>query len=62
MAFMSLVVDRTTRSQLRQSSALKMSGNVVLETSMGELTLELYWDHAPRTCNNFFELAKRGCA
>ncbi|KZV88290.1 hypothetical protein EXIGLDRAFT_772832 [Exidia glandulosa HHB12029] len=37
-----------------------MSGNVTLETSMGEITLELYWDHAPRTCQNFFELARRG--
>ncbi|KAH7107586.1 cyclophilin-like protein [Auriculariales sp. MPI-PUGE-AT-0066] len=37
-----------------------MSRNVVLETSMGEITLELYADHAPRTCNNFLELAKRG--
>ncbi|KDQ16841.1 hypothetical protein BOTBODRAFT_43379 [Botryobasidium botryosum FD-172 SS1] len=33
---------------------------VVLETSMGEITLELYWDHAPKTCKNFSELAKRG--
>eukprot|EP01052_Picozoa_sp_SAG31_P023029 SAG31_NODE_1865_length_7034_cov_1.932805_5_plen_125_part_00 len=23
---------------------------VVLETSMGQVTLELYWQHAPRTC------------
>ena len=34
--------------------------NVILKTSMGEITLELYWDHAPRTCNNFKELAKKG--
>jgi len=33
---------------------------VVLETSMGEITLELYRDHAPKTCKNFSELAKRG--
>jgi peptidyl-prolyl cis-trans isomerase-like 1 len=40
-----------------------MSGekpNVVLKTSMGEITLELYWVHAPKTCKNFLELAKRG--
>lgn len=35
-------------------------GNIVLRTSMGEITLELYWDHAPRTCKNFFELSKKG--
>ncbi|KDQ61197.1 hypothetical protein JAAARDRAFT_32194 [Jaapia argillacea MUCL 33604] len=33
---------------------------VVLETSLGDIQLELYWDHAPRTCKNFAELAKRG--
>ncbi|KAG8698778.1 heme binding [Ceratobasidium sp. 394] len=36
-----------------------MSG-VVLETNMGEISLELYWDHAPKTCENFSTLAKRG--
>lgn len=34
--------------------------NVVLNTSMGDIKLELYWDHAPKTCNNFKELAKKG--
>jgi len=34
--------------------------NVILETNMGEIALELYWDHAPKTCKNFSELAKRG--
>ncbi|KAG9295035.1 hypothetical protein G9A89_017829 [Geosiphon pyriformis] len=33
---------------------------VVLGTSMGEITLELYWNHARKTCENFFQLAKRG--
>ncbi|KAH9451430.1 hypothetical protein MJO28_009061 [Puccinia striiformis f. sp. tritici] len=33
---------------------------VILETSMGVIQLELYWDHAPRTCHNFSELANRG--
>lgn len=33
---------------------------VVLETTMGVMELELYWDHAPKTCKNFSELAKRG--
>ncbi|GAA5807418.1 Peptidyl-prolyl cis-trans isomerase H [Mucor flavus] len=34
--------------------------NVILDTSMGSIHIELYWDHAPRTCKNFLELAKRG--
>ncbi|KAG1782369.1 cyclophilin-like domain-containing protein [Suillus placidus] len=34
--------------------------SVVLETSLGDVQLELYWNHAPRTCQNFAELAKRG--
>ncbi|KAL9941112.1 hypothetical protein V8E36_000600, partial [Tilletia maclaganii] len=35
-------------------------GSVILQTSMGAITLELYWKHAPRTCANFYQLAKRG--
>ncbi|KAE8226939.1 hypothetical protein CF319_g513 [Tilletia indica] len=35
-------------------------GSVILQTSMGAITLELYWKHAPRTCTNFYQLAKRG--
>lgn len=27
---------------------------------MGSLVLELYWKHAPKTCKNFAELARRG--
>jgi peptidyl-prolyl cis-trans isomerase-like 1 len=27
---------------------------------MGKLVVELYWDHAPNTCRNFAELARRG--
>ncbi|EGN95681.1 hypothetical protein SERLA73DRAFT_60504 [Serpula lacrymans var. lacrymans S7.3] len=34
--------------------------SVVLETSLGDIQLELYWNHAPRTCKNFSELASRG--
>ncbi|KAG8987910.1 heme binding [Tulasnella sp. JGI-2019a] len=34
--------------------------SVILETNMGEVKLELYWDHAPKACKNFEELAKRG--
>ncbi|CAD6896769.1 unnamed protein product [Tilletia controversa] len=35
-------------------------GSVILQTSMGAITVELYWRHAPRTCANFYQLAKRG--
>ncbi|KAI9469875.1 MAG: peptidyl-prolyl cis-trans isomerase-like 1 [Benjaminiella poitrasii] len=34
--------------------------SVILDTSMGSIQIELYWDHAPKTCKNFYELAKRG--
>jgi len=34
--------------------------SVVLETSMGDIQIELYHLHAPKTCKNFAELAKRG--
>ena len=27
---------------------------------MGEIAIELYWKHAPNTCRNFAELARRG--
>ena len=33
---------------------------VVLETSVGKLVVELYWKHAPKTCQNFASLAARG--
>ncbi|KAJ1494569.1 peptidyl-prolyl cis-trans isomerase-like 1-like protein [Baffinella frigidus] len=33
---------------------------VVLETSMGKVVIELYWKHAPKTCQNFASLAARG--
>ncbi|THU81509.1 hypothetical protein K435DRAFT_472310 [Dendrothele bispora CBS 962.96] len=36
------------------------SESVVLETSLGDIQLELYWDHAPKTCKNFAELSRRG--
>lgn len=37
-----------------------MSMMVTVETTMGPFTVELYADHAPKTCANFFELCKRG--
>ena len=33
---------------------------VIIDTSMGKITVELYWDHAPKTCQNFASLAARG--
>ncbi|PNW75033.1 hypothetical protein CHLRE_12g499400v5 [Chlamydomonas reinhardtii] len=33
---------------------------VQIDTSMGSFTVELYYKHAPRTCKNFEELAKKG--
>lgn len=27
---------------------------------MGDITIELYWKHAPNTCRNFAELVRRG--
>eukprot|EP00958_Prasinococcus_capsulatus_P015366 scaffold1634_cov353-Prasinococcus_capsulatus_cf.AAC.7 len=45
------------RPLLRASS---MAQQVNLETSMGSITVELYTSHAPRTCKNFAELARRG--
>ncbi|ODM91103.1 Peptidyl-prolyl cis-trans isomerase-like 1 [Orchesella cincta] len=33
---------------------------VQFHTTMGDITIELYWDHAPKTCRNFAELARRG--
>ena len=32
----------------------------LLRFSMGTVTLELYWKHAPNTCRNFAELTRRG--
>ena len=34
-----------------------LNPNVLLRTSMGVITLELYWRHAPLTCHNFYQLA-----
>ncbi|CAM1502278.1 Fc.00g042620.m01.CDS01 [Cosmosporella sp. VM-42] len=37
-----------------------MTTNIVLETSMGPITVELYTTHAPKTCENFTTLVRRG--
>lgn len=52
---------------LRFSSRWEMVANgdggppeVTLETSMGPFTVEMYYHHAPRTCENFIRLARKG--
>lgn len=44
------VLERSTRYARAIIGASTMATNqsVVLETSMGDIQLELYWDHAPR--------------
>ncbi|EEP79657.1 peptidyl-prolyl cis-trans isomerase ppi1 [Uncinocarpus reesii 1704] len=37
-----------------------MATDVVIDTTMGSITVELYNDHAPKTCKNFSTLAQRG--
>jgi peptidyl-prolyl cis-trans isomerase-like 1 len=37
-----------------------MATDVALETSVGKIIVELYNDHAPKTCKNFATLAQRG--
>ncbi|KAM7201889.1 peptidyl-prolyl cis-trans isomerase cyclophilin-type [Naviculisporaceae sp. PSN 640] len=37
-----------------------MATDVSLETSMGTIVVELYNQHAPKTCKNFATLAQRG--
>ena len=34
--------------------------SVFFSTNCGEIEIELYWNHAPQTCRNFSELARRG--
>ena len=33
--------------------------HVTVSTSMGDITIELYWKHAPKTCKNFAELSRK---
>jgi peptidyl-prolyl cis-trans isomerase-like 1 len=33
---------------------------VEIKSSMGTFVVELYINHAPKTCKNFIELSKRG--
>lgn len=38
----------------------KTSTTKFLICRMGDFVIELYWKHAPNTCRNFAELARRG--
>ncbi|KAI5849450.1 putative peptidyl prolyl cis-trans isomerase [Morchella snyderi] len=37
-----------------------MATNITFDTTMGSISVELYVDHAPKTCRNFEGLVKRG--
>ena len=37
-----------------------MARQVELQTSIGSFVVELYDNHAPKTCKNFRELARKG--
>lgn len=41
-------------------TSIEQASNVRLQTSQGNITLELYWKHAPKTCKNFSQLTQRG--
>lgn len=38
----------------------KTAPEVTLHTNIGPITVELYYLHCPKTCQNFIELARRG--
>eukprot|EP01111_Echinosteliopsis_oligospora_P007463 TRINITY_DN2253_c0_g1_i1.p1 TRINITY_DN2253_c0_g1~~TRINITY_DN2253_c0_g1_i1.p1 ORF type:complete len:173 (+),score=48.05 TRINITY_DN2253_c0_g1_i1:62-580(+) len=42
------------------TTTYKVVKGVQLDTTMGSIIIELYWEHAPKTCKNYYELAKRG--
>merc|ERR1711998_111248 len=55
-----LTMALVSRGQTPAMSTSQKPPYVTLETSMGALSVELYWNEAPRTCKNFAELARRG--
>lgn len=36
--------------QVTATSIMSNTESVVIETSVGDIQLELYWDHAPKVC------------
>ncbi|KAJ8985152.1 hypothetical protein NQ317_012804 [Molorchus minor] len=60
---MPIVVDMLAVQSINQSGIpdkMWQPPYVQFDTTMGEFTVELYWKHAPQTCRNFAELARRG--
>ncbi|CAO1631025.1 unnamed protein product [Parajaminaea phylloscopi] len=55
----SLVCDPTQLLHMAAMEAGPARG-VALQTSLGLITVELYWSHAPKTCENFWQLSHRG--
>ena len=45
---------------MNQGEDYSQYNGVILETSVGEIEIELYYKHAPLTCKNFYLLAKTG--
>lgn len=54
-----LMEDITLSSSPLKPRSATMAPIVVLETSMGQIVVELYTEHAPKTCQNFTTLASR---
>ena len=59
-AFVSDIYNANSQNVRKKNEQQQDQGLVTLETSMGNIEIELYWKHAPNTCKNFYELAKRG--
>ena len=51
---------RTYSPRLHSKDNPPGAPTVLLRTTLGPLELELYYLHAPKTCQNFFELSKKG--
>ena len=45
---------------MEQDFGPQTAPEVTLNTSVGAITVELYYKHAPKACQNFMELARRG--
>jgi len=48
----------TLKHTIRKTQIAKIIMN--MHCRMGSIVVELYWRHAPKTCKNFAELARRG--
>lgn len=57
---MAHVMQQMSSANGNGTSQMMTEGNVKLNTSMGDIEIELYWNHAPKTCHNFRSLAQRG--